>query len=136
MRAASNKLIDGEEYFQELADIRSSRHTMTDIHVPPCMAMGLTGASTLVRSVIKNFKYPGRTLAGGGPGAAAATQNDNDATSALSDESLRIGTLRKDVGAGLASQLPLRSLAAYFFQGRSIRNGMSSRTGAGTAFIM
>ena len=36
----------------------------------------------------------------------------------------------------LASQLPLRSLAAYFFQGRSIRNGMSSRTGAGTAFIM
>jgi len=26
------------------------------------MAMGLTGASTLVRSVIKNFKYPGRTV--------------------------------------------------------------------------
>jgi len=28
----------------------------------PALAMGLTGASTLVRSVIKNFKYPGRTV--------------------------------------------------------------------------
>ena len=35
-----------------------------------------------------------------------------------------------------ASQVPARSVAAYFFQGRSTMSGKSIRTGAGTCFIM
>jgi hypothetical protein len=35
-----------------------------------------------------------------------------------------------------ADQVPVRSVDAYFFQGRSIRNGESSRTGAGRTRIM
>ena len=35
-----------------------------------------------------------------------------------------------------AGQVPVRSVAAYFFQGRSIRNGESTRTGAGRKLIM
>ena len=33
-------------------------------------------------------------------------------------------------------QVPLRSVAAYFFQGRTIRKGASIRTGAGRVRIM
>ena len=35
-----------------------------------------------------------------------------------------------------AGQVPKRSVAAYFFQGRSTRHGKSSRSGAGTCVIM
>jgi hypothetical protein len=34
------------------------------------------------------------------------------------------------------SQVPVRSVDAYFFHGRSIMNGKSIRIGAGTCFIM
>jgi hypothetical protein len=35
-----------------------------------------------------------------------------------------------------AGQVPVRSADAYLFQGRSIRNGESIRTGAGSTLIM
>ena len=47
--------------------------------VPPCMAMGLTGASTLVRSVIKNFNI--RTDSG--PAASPQSLSSDDEVYAL-----------------------------------------------------
>ena len=39
-------------------------------------------------------------------------------------------------GADLNCQVPVRSVAAYFFQGRVTMSGKSIRNGAGTSFIM
>ena len=38
------------------------------------------------------------------------------------------------LGPAAIVQVPVRSVAAYFFQGRSTRSGMSKRIGAGTDF--
>lgn len=38
--------------------------------------------------------------------------------------------------ADLDCQVPVRSMAAYFFQGRVTMSGKSIRSGAGTSFIM
>jgi hypothetical protein len=54
----------------------------------------------------------------------------------------RQGPLDGELGPGwyrrvpTVGQVPVRSVAAYFFQGRSIMIGKSSRSGAGTCFIM
>jgi hypothetical protein len=48
------------------------------------------------------------------------------------------GTGRRALPGGPVEvvQVPVRSVAAYFFQGRSTRSGMSKRIGAGTVFSM
>jgi hypothetical protein len=48
--------------------------------------------------------------------------------------SRRVARLVRAVPPG--GQVPVRSVDAYLFQGRSIRNGESIRTGAGRTLIM